>query len=101
MQVGLALLAFFLSFLPVLIVQRALSRSVGGLVLTSVAQIVLTAFALWAMFRYAGHVAEQEGEAAGVGMMIALAIPGLGFAMILNGAVALWLLVRIWWRGRQ
>ncbi|MEY4982878.1 MAG: hypothetical protein RIR62_1144 [Pseudomonadota bacterium] len=101
MVVGLALLAFVFSFLPVLLVQRALSRSVAGLLLTSLAQILLTAVALWGMFRYAGHVAEQQGEAAGIGMMIALAIPGLGFAMVLNGAVALWLLARIWLRGRR
>lgn len=100
MVIGLALLTFCLSFLPVLIVQRLLSRSVAGLVLTSVAQICLTAVAIWAMLRYAGHVAEQQGEAAGIGMMIALALPGLGIAMILNALVGMWFLLGIWRRGR-
>lgn len=97
---GLALLAFCLSFLPVLVVQRALSRSVGGLVLTSVAQLCLTTVAIWAMLRYAGHVAGQQGEAAAIGMMIAMAIPGLGIAMVLNALTGLWFLFRIWQGGR-
>lgn len=100
MVIGLALVAFCLSFLPVLILQRAMSRSVAGLVLTSLGQVMLTSVALWGMFRYAGYIAEQQGQAAGIGWMIALAIPGLGVAMVLNALVGLWLLFRIWQRGR-
>ena len=100
MVVGLALLAFFLSFLPVLIVQQRVARSVGGLLLTSLVQIGLSAVALWAMLRYAGHAADRQGEASAIGMMIALLLPGLRLAAIVNALVGLWYLVRIWQRGQ-
>lgn len=96
MIAGLGVFAFLLSFLTVLLAQQVLSRSVRGLLAASAVQTGGTLLAVWALLRHSGEPALRAGEASGIAMIIAMVIPALGLALVLNSAIGFWHLRRIW-----